>query len=105
MTLHHKIRFVPQVKFDGGNDGQPVYAISVAKKSNGDQVIRYVHTGNNDVKTILWEVLVAPYLGHWIHVYEKIKFGTSGTLEVCLCVCLFTSLQYSTTMCKNTIQK
>ena len=51
-------------------------------KGNGDNVIRFVHVDDADVKTILIETSLSPFLDQWVHVYERIEFGAEGSVLI-----------------------
>lgn len=46
------------------------------------QTLQVIHVGSGEVKSVLKETDLAPFLGQWVHVNEQITYGELGNYRV-----------------------
>lgn len=71
---------IHQLKAVGGSeDSMPLITLTPRKGSTNSLQIRYA---KNTSQTTIRQVALAPFLGEWLEVKEKVLFGEEGTYEI-----------------------
>lgn len=71
---------IHQLKAVGGSEeGMPLITLTPRKSSTNSLQIRYA---KNTSQTTIKQVALAPFLGEWVEVKEKVLYGEEGTYEI-----------------------
>lgn len=71
---------IHQLKNVGGKDKTPILTISPRKGKT--DTLQIIHVNSNEVKTVIADIPLAPFKGNWVHVEEKIKYGSKGSYDI-----------------------
>jgi len=74
---------VHQIKFVGGDDSLPAITITPRKQSPEDSM-QLIYINSAGVTTVISNLPLAPYKGVWVHVWEKITYGSNGKYEIAI---------------------
>lgn len=74
---------IHQLKDVGGADGTPILTISPRKgKAGKADDLQIIHVDSKDKKTVIGDTPLAPFKGAWVHVEERIKYGSDGSYNI-----------------------
>jgi hypothetical protein len=75
---------IHQIKAVGGTDGTPILTLTPRWKANGN-ILELIHVSSTDTKKTLKSVLFDKKIaGKWIHVRERLTYGSKGQYSITL---------------------
>jgi hypothetical protein len=72
---------IHQIKAKGGDDGSPVITI-IPRFGTSANKLELIHIDSAGTTTKVKIVDLAPFLGQWVHVKEKLTYGSNGQYSI-----------------------